>query len=82
MFIKQIFKPTDERYSEFAIGGTGFASPVPDTGDIVHWTAKKKTYSAKVQSKAFSYDTDEISLARTDDWGLTITIIVDVIEGA
>jgi len=79
MYIRQIFKPADQRYSEFAVEGADFAAPVPDTGDIIYWTAKEKSYSARVQSKTFSYDADEISLARTDDLGLTITIIVDVI---
>lgn len=82
MYIKQIFRPADKRYSEFAIEGAGFAAPVPDIGDIICWAAKEKTYSAKVQSKTFSYDADEISLARTDDWGLTITFILDVIDVA
>ena len=54
-------------------------APVPQTGDSIHWTANGKDYTAQVKSKTFAYDRSEVSMARTDDWGVTITVLVDIV---
>ena len=52
---------------------------MPHTGDIIHWTENGKDYTAQVKSKTFTYDRNEVSMARTNDWGVTITVLVDIV---
>jgi hypothetical protein len=83
MIVKQVIKTTDG--VGYEIKGTDWTAPVPDSGDVVHWTTDGKVYTARVNSRSFFYDNSEVSLARTDDWGVTITIlaeIVDIAQGA
>jgi hypothetical protein len=83
MIIKQIIKPADARGEGFELMGVDLTPLVPDAGDIICWTAGTRAYTGKVKSKTFSYDKSEISLARADDWGVTITVIVDImVDGA
>jgi hypothetical protein len=77
MIIKQSIKAADDQEIGFEIEGFDWTAPVPYTGDIIHWTANGKDYTAQVKSKTFAYDRSEVSMARTDDWGVTITVLVD-----
>jgi hypothetical protein len=79
MIIKQSIKAADDQGLGFEIEGLDWTAPVPHTGDIIHWTANGKDYTAQVKSKTFAYDRSEVSIARTDDWGVTITILVDIV---
>ena len=80
MIIRQIIKAADDKDSRFAMEGTDWTAPLPNVGDIIHWTVKSKAYTARVKSKDFSYDESEVSIGRTDDLGVTITVIVDILE--
>jgi hypothetical protein len=79
VIIRQRIKAADDPGIGFEIEGSDWTAPVPHTGDIIHWTANGKDYTAQVKSKTFAYDTSEVSIARTDDWGVTITILVDIV---
>lgn len=80
MIIKQSIKAADDTGIGFEIAGSDSTAPVPDAGDLIHWTANAKAYTARVKSKTFSYDKNEVSIARADDWGVTITVIVDIVD--
>ena len=80
MIIKQSIKASDDTGIGFEIVESGSTAPVPAAGDLIVWTANTKTYTARVKSKTFSYDRSEVSLARADDWGVTITVIVDIVD--
>jgi hypothetical protein len=80
MIIKQIIKPADANGVGFELMGSDLTPLVPDSGDIICWTAGSKAYTGRVKSKTFSYDKSEISLARADDWGVTITVLVDIMS--
>jgi hypothetical protein len=79
MIIKQTIRAADDESIGFEIAGSEW-TPVPHTGDIIHWTANAKDYVAQVKSKSFSYDRSEVSIARADDWGVTVTVIVDILD--
>src|ERR1700751_3451416 len=78
MIVKQVIKTADG--IGYAIKGTDWTAPLPDSGDVVHWTTDGKTYTARVNSRSFFYDNSEVSMARTDDWGLTITIQAEIVD--
>ncbi len=81
MIIKQSIKAADDAGIGFEIVGSELSTaPVPHAGDLIQWTANAKTYTARVKSNTFVYDRNEVSIARTDDWGVTITVIVDVVD--
>jgi hypothetical protein len=78
MIVKQVIKTADG--VGYEIKGTDWTAPLPDSGDVVHWTADGKTYTARVNSRSFFYDNSEVSMARTDDWGVTITILAEIVD--
>lgn len=78
MIITQVIKTADG--IGYEIKGMDSAAPVPDTGDMVHWTTDSKTYSARVNSRSFAYDNTEVSMARTDDFGVTVTIHAEIVD--
>lgn len=80
MIIKQSIKAADDTGVGFDITEFDSTAPVPNAGDLIHWTANTRAYTARVKSKTFSYDKNEISIARADDWGVTITVIVDIVD--
>jgi hypothetical protein len=82
MIIKQSIKAANDQGIGFEIAGSDWTPPVPHTGDIIHWTADGRDYTAQVKSKTFSYDRSEVSIARADDWGVTITVLVDLVDVA
>jgi hypothetical protein len=77
MIIKQVIKAADG--IGFEIEETDWTAPLPNTGDLIQWTADGKTYTARVESKRFAYDNSEVSLGRTDDWGVTITVMAEIV---
>jgi hypothetical protein len=80
MIIRQIIKAVEDKDGRLAMEGTDWTAPLPDVGDIIRWNSNAKAYTARVKSRSFSYDKDEVSMGRTDDWGVTITVIVDILE--
>jgi hypothetical protein len=66
----------------FEVTGTELTALVPNAGDMICWTADEKAYTGRVKSKTFCYDKSEVSLARSDDWGVTITLVVDIVDGS
>jgi hypothetical protein len=82
MIFIQSIKAADDAGIGFEIVGSDSTAPVPDTGDLIHWTENAKVYTARVKSKTFNYDRSEVSMARADDLGVTITVIVDIVDVA
>jgi hypothetical protein len=80
MIVKQVIKIADG--VGFEIDSADWTAPVPEAGDLVHWAVDGKTYSAQVRSRSFFYDNSEVSMARTNDWGVTITIHAEIVEAA
>ena len=79
MIIEQCIKTADDQGLGFEIEGLDRTAPVPHAGDIIHWTENGKDYTAQVKSKTFTYDRNEVSMARTNDWGVTINVLVDIV---
>jgi hypothetical protein len=80
MIIKQSIQAVEDKHIGFEIAGLDSAAPVPHTGDIIHWTADGKDFTAQVRSKTFTYDKSEVGIARTNDWGVTIRVLVDIVD--
>ena len=80
MIIKQIIQAVDDKRIGLEITGSDSAAPVPHTGDLIRWTANGKDFTAQVKAKTFVYDRSEISIARADDWGVTITVLVELVD--
>jgi hypothetical protein len=78
MIVKQVIKTADG--VGYEIKGLDWTAPVPDTGDLVHWTTDSKTITARVNSRSFAYDNSEVSLARNNDWGVTVTINAEIVD--
>lgn len=78
MIIRQVIKTEDGL--GFEITETEGIAPTPSTGDLIQWTSDAKTYTAQVESRSFAYDNSEVSFARNDDWGVTITVMAKIID--
>jgi hypothetical protein len=79
MKITQVFRSSedDRVISEGEIGGADATTPVPITGDKVHWIVRDQVYTGVVKSRLISYSApDKIGLERSDDIDITISFIV------